>query len=283
MYRAKSLGGGRYEMFSDERPAPAVRLGGLAQELRRAIDKGELRLVYQPQVELGTGKVSGVEAFVRWEHPERGTLLPRDFIPEAERTGLILELGRWVLSEAVREAARWARYSPLPVSVNIATQQLTQGDFVDEVASALAASGLPGSSLRLEITESAVIDTVRLAPTWQALDHLGVRLHVDDFGATPSTVRHLKGLPVDTVTIQSSSVAGLGTDSPDSAIVEAMVHLADALHLQSIGEGVETEEQAVLLRNLGCTFGQGYFFARPQSADMLEELMQIRQVGSRGP
>ena len=285
MYRAKSLGGGRYELFSDEHPAPAVRLGGLAQELRHAIDGGQLRLVYQPQIDLETGRIAGVEALVRWEHPERGTLMPADFIPAAERTGLILELGRWVLSEAVRQAVRWARHGPLPVSVNVATQQLVPGDFSDEVANALATSGLPGSSLRLEITESAVLDTVRLAPTWQALDTMGVRLHVDDFGATPSALRHLKGLPVDTVTIHRSSVAGLGTDSPDSAIVEAVVHLAGALNIKSIGEGIETEEQAEALRSLGVTLGQGYFFARPESADVVDELIgrSASRSSPRGP
>ncbi|MEA2534862.1 MAG: hypothetical protein QOJ93_2673 [Actinomycetota bacterium] len=276
MYRAKSLGGGRHEVFSSERPAPAVRLGGIASELRRAVDEDELRLLYQPQVELGTGRIAGVEALVRWEHPERGVLLPADFIPAAERTGLIIELGRWVLAEAVEQAVRWGDRSPPTISVNVATQQLAQGDFATDVASVLAMSGLPASSLRLEVTESAVLDTIRLAPTWKALDSLGVRLHVDAFGSTSSSLRHLIGLPVDTVTIDPSFVAGLGTDSPDSAIVEAVVHLADALHLHSMGEGVETEQQAVALRTIGCTFGQGYYFAPPQPPEAVEELIGKR-------
>jgi diguanylate cyclase (GGDEF)-like protein/PAS domain S-box-containing protein len=276
MYRAKSLGGGRYEMFSSERPAPAVRLGGIACQLRRAVQEDELRLLYQPQVELGTGRIAGVEALVRWEHPERGVLLPADFIPAAERTGLIIELGRWVLAEAVEQAVRWGDCPPMTISVNVATQQLAQGDFATEVASILEMSGLPASCLRLEVTESAVLDTVRLAPTWTALDAMGVRLHVDAFGSTSSSLRHLIGLPVDTVTIDPSFVAGLGTDSPDSAIVEAVVHLADVLHLRSMGEGVETEQQAVLLRSLGCTLGQGYYFARPQPAQAVEALIAKR-------
>ena len=273
MYRAKSLGGGRYEVFSPERTAPAARLGGIAIELRRAVVDGELRLLYQPRVELDTGKIVGVEALLRWEHPQRGVLLPADFIPAAERTGLIVELGRWVLAEAIEQAVRWVDGPPVTVSINVSTQELAQGDFASEVADALAASGLPASSLRLEIAESAVLNTARLAPTWKALDSLGVRLHVDAFGSTSTSLRQLRDLPVDTVTIDPSFVAGLGTDSPDSAIVEAVVHMADALHLRSMGEGVETEEQAALLRGMGCTLGQGYYFARPQSAQAVEELI----------
>lgn len=273
MYRAKSFGGGRYEVFNNERPAPAARLVGVAGDLRRAIREDELRLVYQPQITLESGRIAGVEALVRWEHPERGVLLPGDFIPAAERTGLILELGHWVLSQAVSQARRWQAGTPLTVSVNVATQQLAQGDFGGEVADVLAAAGVPPSSLRLEITESALLDTDRLAPTWEALDSLGVRMHVDDFGAAPSSIRHLKGLPVDTVTIDRSFVAGLGAGSADAAIVEAVVHLADALHLQSMGEGVETQEQAAMLRTMGCTLGQGYFFAAPKSADEVGEMV----------
>ncbi len=273
MYRAKSLGGSRYEVFSPERSAPAARLGGIAIELRRAVVDGELRLLYQPRVELDTGRIVGVEALLRWEHPQRGVLLPADFIPAAERTGLIVELGRWVLAEAIEQAVRWGGGPPITVSVNVSTQELAQGDFASEVADVLATAGLPASSLRLEIAESAVLNTARLAPTWKALDSLGVRLHVDALGSTSTSLRHLKGLPVDTVTIDPSFVAGLGTDSPDSAIVEAVVHMADALHLRSMGEGVETEEQAALLRSMGCTLGQGYYFARPLPPQAVQELI----------
>jgi diguanylate cyclase (GGDEF)-like protein/PAS domain S-box-containing protein len=273
MYRAKSLGGSRYEVFSPERTAPTARLGGIAIELRRAVVDGELRLLYQPRVELDTGKIVGVEALLRWEHPQRGVLLPADFIPAAERTGLIVELGRWVLAEAIDQAVRWGEGPPITVSINVSTQELAQGDFASEVADALTTSGLSASSLHLEIAESAVLNTARLAPTWKALDSLGVRLHVDALGSTATSLRHLKGLPVDTVTIDPSFVAGLGTDSPDSAIVEAVVHMADALHLRSMGEGVETEEQAALLRSMGCTLGQGYYFARPLPPQAVEELI----------
>ena len=273
MYRAKSLGGSRYEVFSPERAVPAARLGGIAIELRRAVVERELRLLYQPRVELGTGKIVGVEALLRWEHPQRGVLLPADFIPAAERTGLIVELGRWVLSEAIEQAVRWGDGPPITVSVNVSTQELAQGDFASEVADALATSGLPASCLHLEIAESAVLNTARLAPTWKALDSLGVRLHVDAFGSTSTSLRQLRDLPVDTVTIDHSFVAGLGTDSPDSAIVEAVVHMADALHLRSMGEGVETEEQAAMLRSMGCTLGQGYYFAPPLPPQAVEELI----------
>src|SRR6266550_132464 len=208
MYRAKSLGGSRYEVFSPERIAPAARLGGIAIELRRAVVKGELRLLYQPRVELDTGRIVGVEALLRWEHPQRGVLLPADFIPAAERTGLIVELGRWVLAEAIEQAVRWGGGPPITVSVNVSTQELAQGDFASEVADVLATAGLPASSLRLEIAESAVLNSARLAPTWRALDSLGVRLHVDALGSTSTSLRHLRDLPVDTVTIDPSFVAG---------------------------------------------------------------------------
>ena len=178
-----------------------------------------------------------------------------------------------MLAEAIAQAVRWGDGPPITVSINVSTQELAQGDFASEVADALATSGLPARSLHLEIAESAVLNTARLAPTWKALDSLGVRLHVDAFGSTSTSLRQLRDLPVDTVTIDHSFVAGLGTDSPDSAIVEAVVHMADALHLRSMGEGVETEEQAALLRSMGCTLGQGYYFARPQSAQAVEELI----------
>lgn len=277
MYLAKSRGGGRYEVFGAENPPPEVRVGGLAGDLRRAISEGELRLVYQPQVELETGRITGFEALVRWAHPERGTLLPAEFIPAAERSGLILDLGRWVLGEAINQAVRWREASPdrreLTVSINVAAQQLEEGDFGSEVARALRTSGLPPASLRLEITGSAVLDAIRLAPTWDALRALGVRVDIDNFATAASSFRHLKALHVDMVTIDRSFVAGLGTNPDDSAVVEAVVNLAGALHLQSIAEGVETAEQAVALRTLGCTFGQGYYFSPPRTPEAVGDLI----------
>jgi diguanylate cyclase (GGDEF)-like protein/PAS domain S-box-containing protein len=278
MYRAKTRGGDRYELFAPERGSVPER-GPIEKQLRQAIELGELRLVYQPLVQLDTGAISGVEALVRWEHPDRGELLPSEFIPAAEESGLIVELGRWVLEEALQQAARWrnAGDDPLTVNVNVATAQLAQGDFPRQVASALEESGLSPSSLCLEIDESAIRETLDLSPTWQELGDLGVRLHVDDFGTDLFSVRSLRQLPVDAVTIDRSFVAGLGRDTETTAVVQAVVRLADTLHLKSIGEGVETAEQASTLRRIGCTLGQGYFFARPQPAEAVEELLE------RGP
>src|SRR5438128_2089785 len=218
------------ELFAPERGSGPER-GSLEKQLRQAIELGELRLVYQPLVQLDTGAITGVEALVRWEHPDRGELLPADFIPAAEESGLIVELGRWVLDQALQQAARWQDAipgdDPLTVNVNVATAQLAQGDFPRQVASALEESGLPPSSLCLEIDESAIRDTVDLRPTWQELGDLGVRLHVDDFGTDLFSVRSLRQLPVDAVTIDRSFVAGLGRDTETTAVVQAVVRLAD--------------------------------------------------------
>jgi EAL domain-containing protein (putative c-di-GMP-specific phosphodiesterase class I) len=234
--------------------------------LRRAVERGELRLHYQPEVNLATGAVRGFEALVRWDHPQRGLLGPNAFIPLAEETGLIVPIGEWVLREACTEAARWAAVSsePLTLSVNLSARQLAQQDLVAMVRRAMAETGIDPATLCLEITESAVMESGS-ATTAQlrALKSLGIRLAIDDFGTGFSSLAHLRRFPVDVLKIDGTFVAGLGHEPQDASIAAAVISLAHALGLDTVAEGIETEEQLTILRSLGCDLGQGYLFGRP--------------------
>ena len=277
MYRAKDQGGGRWELFDEDMRARLLTRLQTETGLRRALEHGELRLVYQPQVDLVTRQISGVEALVRWDDPERGEIPPGEFISVAEDCGLILPIGEWVLEEACMQASRWQQgrgESPVTVSVNVSAQQLANRGFGDRVADALKRADLPPEALCLEITETAVMDAATLSlPAWQAIQDMGIRIDVDDFGTGYSSLGLLKRMRVDLLKVDQSFVGGLRTSSEDSAIVEAVVRLAQALHLRAIAEGVETQEQASALRSLGCQFAQGYFFARPQPPEAIDELL----------
>jgi EAL domain-containing protein (putative c-di-GMP-specific phosphodiesterase class I) len=237
--------------------------------LRRALDRGELLLHYQPEVDIVTGEVRGFEALVRWDHPARGLLAPSAFIPLAEETGLIVPIGEWVLREACTEATRWAGISdePLTLSVNLSARQLAQQDLVAMVRRAVAETGIDPSTLCLEITESAVMESGS-ATTAQlrALKSLGVRLAIDDFGTGFSSLAHLRRFPVDVLKIDGTFVAGLGHEPQDASIAAAVISLAHALGLETVAEGIETDEQHTILRGLGCDLGQGYLFGHPAPA-----------------
>jgi diguanylate cyclase (GGDEF)-like protein/PAS domain S-box-containing protein len=266
MYRAKERGKGRYEIFDEAMRADAVARLETESALRRAVERGELRLHYQPEVNLATGAVRGFEALVRWDHPQRGLLGPNAFIPLAEETGLIVPIGEWVLREACTEAARWAAVSsePLTLSVNLSARQLAQQDLVAMVRRAMAETGIDPATLCLEITESAVMESGS-ATTAQlrALKSLGIRLAIDDFGTGFSSLAHLRRFPVDVLKIDGTFVAGLGHEPQDASIAAAVISLAHALGLDTVAEGIETEEQLTILRSLGCDLGQGYLFGRP--------------------
>jgi EAL domain-containing protein (putative c-di-GMP-specific phosphodiesterase class I) len=274
----------------------------LESELRRAIDRGEFRICYQPKVWLDSNlqehlrflrsraivapktitesrTITGMEALVRWEHPERGLLLPSEFIPVAEESGLIVPIGRWVLKEACRQARVWQkRYAcepPLDVCVNLSTKQIQHPDLVRDVTRALEETGLVPSSLCLEITESTIMHEGG-APSVGALrelEGLGVRLAVDDFGTGYSSLAYLKGFPVSFLKIDRSFVDGLRKDPEDVVIVSAIIALAHTLGMQAIAEGVETAEQRAQLRGLGCDMAQGYYFSEPVSAEAISELL----------
>ncbi len=283
MYRAKELGKARCEVFDESMRARAMERLDLEGGLRRALERGELHLLYQPQVELATGRIVGAEALLRWQHPERGLVVPPVFIPIAEQTGMIVPIGAWVLEEACRQAAVWSRGSGrrLGMSVNVSPRQLATTEFIGVVEGALESSGLDPELLCLEITESAVLaDPEAATEVLERLKRLGVRLAIDDFGVGYSSLSQLKALlPVDTIKIDKSFVDGVTGDGEDHAIVDSVLRLAAGLGLAAVAEGVETGEQVEVLLGLGCTISQGFHFARPQPPDELERLLAIDTLG----
>jgi predicted signal transduction protein with EAL and GGDEF domain len=274
MYRAKELGKARCELFDQSMGQRSVDRLELEAGLRGALANDELRLRYQPAVELGSGRVVGVEALLRWEHPELGLLEPDSFIPLAEQTGLIVSLGEWVLAEACRQLSEWG-LEALTVAVNVSPRQLASPGLVEAVTSALEEADLLPSRLCLEITESAVIADPEVAVAkLHRLKGLGVRLAVDDFGIGYSSLASLRELlPVDALKIDRLFVNGLDTNADDRAIVESVIRLARSLDLDAVAEGVETADQAQLLTSLGCSHAQGFYYARPLVAAELAQLL----------
>jgi diguanylate cyclase (GGDEF)-like protein/PAS domain S-box-containing protein len=275
MYRAKERGKARFEIFDDAIRLRAVRRLETEQALRRAVERGELELAYQPGVWLDSGRVAAVEALARWRHPERGWVPPAEFIPIAEETGLILSLGDWVLEQAAALGSRlqWASEPGrvMTVAVNLSARQLGDPHLVDRIASLLRDHDLPARALSLEITESVLMDDAESARrTLSDLKELGVYLAVDDFGTGYSSLAYLKRFPVDALKVDKSFVEGLDREGEDSAIVRAIVMLAQTLGLDTVAEGVETPEQLEQLVSLGCVFAQGYHFARPMFLPELE-------------
>jgi EAL domain-containing protein (putative c-di-GMP-specific phosphodiesterase class I) len=283
MYRAKELGKARCEVFDASMHERAVERLDLEGGLRRAVERDELRVLYQPQVEMASGQIVGAEALVRWQHPERGLVVPPVFIPIAEQTGLIVPIGTWVLRESCRQAATWAAATGrrLTISVNVSPRQLADDDFPRTVAGVLDETGLEPGLLCLEITESAVMaDPEAAAAALAVLKALGVRLAIDDFGTGYSSLGQLKALlPVDTIKIDKSFVDGITLAGEDRAIVDAVMRLATGLGLRAVAEGVETAEQVRELLALGCDLSQGYHFARPQSPADLERMLEIDRLG----
>jgi diguanylate cyclase (GGDEF)-like protein len=278
MFRAKQMGGGRYELFAREMYAQAMARSQLEMDLRRALTRGELTIAYQPIASLATGRITGFEALARWRHPERGMIPPIEFIPLAEETGLIVPLGAWVLAEACREARTWQGLqsggAPVSVNVNVSTRQLLGDGFADhgfgaEVTRVLAETGLDPAYLNLEITESALLDYAKA--TEAALGYvrsLGVAMQLDDFGTGYSSLAYLQRLPIDTVKIDLSFISGRpGAGISNPQIVQAIVALAQKLEKRVTAEGVETLEQLHQLQALRCTSAQGYYVSRPLDAD----------------
>ncbi len=279
MYQAKDRGRARWVVFENAMRASAVDRLDIENALRRALGRRELRVHYQPMIDLTTGRVAGVEALLRWEHAERGLLLPGDFITVAEETGLIVPIGSWVLDQACRQVMRWQAsipgLEPLVLAVNLSGRQLGHPRLVDDVAAVLRDTGIDPSNVELEITESVLMDDVEMSEeTLGRLKALGVKLVVDDFGTGYSSLSYLRRFPVDVLKVDQSFVDGLGTDPGDSAIVTAIVTLAHTLGLHAVAEGVETTEQLSELRQLGCDSAQGFYFAKPTTGDDLGELLE---------
>ena len=281
MYRAKELGKARCELFDDTMRTRAVERLELETGLRDAVERGELRLVYQPAVSLADGCVAGVEALLRWDHPTLGLIAPDRFIPMAERTGLIMPIGEWVLHEACRQLSRWRedgtpRAHELTMAVNVSARQLVSAALLGQVQDALTAAGVEADQLCLEVTESAVVaDPDAALETLNALKQLGVRLAIDDFGTGYASLGNLRDLlPVDVLKIDRSFVDGMSLRRDDRAIVESVLGLAHSLGLRTVAEGVETAEQAAALRSMGCSHAQGYHYARPGHPGAVSELLR---------
>jgi diguanylate cyclase (GGDEF)-like protein/PAS domain S-box-containing protein len=287
MYRAKELGKARVEVFDDSMRQRAVERLELETSLRGALQRNELRLVYQPKVQLNGERIVGVEALLRWDHPKHGTIPPLKFIPLAEQSGLIVPIGAWVVEEACRAASHWQREferDDLIIAVNLSPRQLGSTELVDTVRNAITDSGLAPSTLCLEVTESALMADIAAArETLHELKALGVRLAVDDFGVGHASLKQLKQLlPVDMLKIDKSFVDGLTTDVEDRAIIEAVIILAGSLGLDTVAEGVEDADQAAALRALHCQLAQGYHFSRPVTPDAISALLDAEPAPGLG-
>jgi diguanylate cyclase (GGDEF)-like protein/PAS domain S-box-containing protein len=278
MYTAKRLGKNRYELFAPEMHAAAVERLEVEADLRRACERGELHLDYQPIVSLATGELASVEALVRWAHPVRGVLPPTMFVEFAEESGLIEDIGRWVLGEACTQVRRWQldhpRSRPLTVSVNVSPRQLRNPALVDDVVAVLERTGLDAGCLTLEITEGAMMhDTEVALAHLQALKALGVRLALDDFGTGYSSLSYLQRFPIDVLKVDRSFVQRVEHGPEESALARAIVRLAQTLRMTAVAEGVENARQADVLRDMGCGFAQGFHLCRPVPADAIDALL----------
>jgi diguanylate cyclase (GGDEF)-like protein len=279
MYMAKANGKSGFAIFDPGMHAAIRARHELGAELQHAVDLGQLRLVYQPIVSLDSGRISGLEALVRWQHPERGIVAPGEFIEIAEENGAILPIGRWVMREACERAVAWQTAGLTPpglfLCVNVSAREIQQPGFVGSVEETLAWAGLEPTRLILEITETALIKaTSTTVATLEALRALGVRVVIDDFGTGYFSLSHLRQFPVDALKIAGEFVQVAEGDSRSAALAGAIVALGESLEIATVAEGIETKEHAERMRSLGCTYGQGYFFARPIGAEEIEAGME---------
>ena len=274
-YRAKALGKARYEVFDTYRTVERLQL---ETALRRAITREEFRIHYQPMVALATGRIIGFEALVRWQHPEHGLVLPAEFIPMAEETGMIVSIGQWVLHEACRQMPKWQaefpKTPPLTINVNVSAKQLTQTDLLKQINLVLQETGLDPHSLKLELTESVLFDDIKSATAMLSqLKAMNIELQMDDFGTGYSSLSYLHWFPINTLKIDRSFISNMGIGDENLKIVRAIVTLAHSLNMNVTAEGVETVEQLALLRAMQCHCGQGYFFSAPLVSAAVEGLL----------
>ena len=273
---------GRPQVYEPRQATEARRRFSIETELRRALDKEQLQLFYQPLIDLKSGEVAGFEALARWTHEDRGEISPSEFIPVAEESGLILQLGRWAMDRAAQTLAHWDRETgeklPLYVGVNLSAIQVARDNIAEMVEDALKASGLTGDRMTLELTESSIVqDPARATRVFEALKALDATVAMDDFGTGYSSLAYLQRLPIDVLKIDKSFVSGMMVDPDAVAIVRAVLSLAEALGMSTTAEGIETVELATTLATLGCASGQGYYFAKPLEADDALEYWKSRR------
>ena len=277
MYRAKTLGKARYEVFNSTMHDHVLTLLQLGNSLQRAVERQELRIQYQPIVLIETGKITGFEALVRWQHPDRGLIFPNDFISIAEESGAIIPLGYWVLREACCQMRAWQlQFSDdsLTISVNLSSKQFLQPDLVAQISQVLRETGLNSRCLKLEITESVIMENLESATSMLLqLKDLGCELHMDDFGTGYSSLSYLHRFPFDLLKIDRSFISRMDISDKELEIVRAIITLAHNLNINVIAEGLETAEQLAQLRALRCKYGQGYFFSKPVEREEAEVLI----------
>jgi EAL domain-containing protein (putative c-di-GMP-specific phosphodiesterase class I) len=275
MYRAKALGVARSAVFDASMHDHAVARLQMESDLRRAIERGELRVHYQPVVALQSARITGFEALARWQHPRRGLVAPGEFISLAEDTGVIGALGRWVLLEACRHVrSLQAGHPDLTLAVNVSGREILQADFVEQIRQALLQTGFPPHLLRLELTETVLLENEAAASrSLQAVREMGVKLAIDDFGTGYSSLMWLHRMPIDVLKIDASFVAGMAEDERNRRIVDAILSLGRNLGVEVIAEGVETAQQAHALSRLGCASVQGFLFSEPVEAEVAAHLL----------
>jgi EAL domain-containing protein (putative c-di-GMP-specific phosphodiesterase class I) len=271
MYEAKQHGRNGYRFFRGEmRSHIAARLS-LEGDLRYALGRNEFLLHYQPKIDLQTGQITGMEALIRWQHPERGMLFPDEFVPIAEECGLILSIGQWVLLEACRQSRAWgdSGLGIVPVAVNVSASEFLTRDFLSGVRAVLIATGIEPHNLELELTESVLMqDAESAVVTLRALKSMGVLLAIDDFGTGYSSFAYLRRFPVDTIKVHQSFVQGIPTDLEGMTLVSAMINIGRSLNRRVVAEGVETGSQFDFLQSHACSEGQGYYFSHPVVAEL---------------
>jgi len=273
MYRSKQSGGNSLKFFTDEMNESAARRFQVESQLWKALELGELEVYYQPLVALPEARFVGVEALLRWQNSVLGVVSPAEFIPIAERSGLIVPIGAWILETACRQVKAWhdADWPTLRLAVNLSPREVDRGDALGSIRNALQRSGLPAEYLEIEVTERVLMDDVeRTAATFNAIKELGVRLCIDDFGTGYSSLSYLQHFPFDVLKIDRAFVSGAVGHEDGVSLLRAINSMAESLHLEVVAEGVETREQMELLSGLGCGFAQGYYFCRPMSAEQLE-------------
>jgi predicted signal transduction protein with EAL and GGDEF domain len=285
MYRAKSSGGGAIEHYDPELHAQLLDRMRFEDDLRKALGRGELRLFYQPIMDLRTGLPVGFEALCRWQHPTEGLVTPDRFIGIAEKTGLIQPIGRWVLHEACRQAMIWRSRHPehghLTMSVNISARQFQSDDLIDDVANALEESGLPANCLELEMTESVLFEHSEDNITQLSrLKALGIQLAIDDFGTGYSSLAYLHRFSVDVLKIDRTFISQMTEAGGDTELVRSILQIGQSLHMVTIAEGIETERQSELVTGLGCELGQGYLYARPLPVADVDSWLRASVLGT---
>lgn len=279
MYRAKAAGKARYEVFNREMHVRNVNLLQIENDLRRAIERNEFQVYYQPIIDLETEELCEFEALIRWNHPEHGLISPNDFIPVAEESGLIVPIGKWILEESCRQIADWQKTFPshnqLMISVNLSAKQLMHPDLTQQVRDIIENNGLAPRCLKLEVTETTVMENAELAfEILSELCALGVHISSDDFGTGYSSLSYLHRFPFERLKIDRTFVGKMDTDAKSEEIVRSIITLGQNLHLEVVAEGVETESQLKLLRSLNCRIGQGYLFSKPLNAEYAQKLLE---------